>query len=58
VRGEWWNARSASPVAAGETVRIDKCQGLMLLVSKNGSPPPILEDTAILENRQKESPSN
>jgi membrane-bound serine protease (ClpP class) len=58
VRGEWWNARSASPVAAGETVRIDKCQGLMLLVSKNGSPPPISEDTPIMEDRQKESPSN
>jgi membrane-bound serine protease (ClpP class) len=51
VRGEWWNARSASPVAAGETVRIDECQGLTLLVSKNGSPPPGREAT------QKESPS-
>ena len=36
VHGETWEARSAAPIAAGETVRVRGVEGLVLLVEKTG----------------------
>jgi membrane-bound serine protease (ClpP class) len=45
TRGEWWNATSAFPVAAGETVQIEGRDGLTLLVRSNGRSPRALDST-------------
>jgi membrane-bound serine protease (ClpP class) len=37
VRGEWWNAESDAPLAAGQECRVEGRQGLTLNVKSSGT---------------------
>ncbi len=48
IRGEWWNARSSAPVAAGQAVEVIDRQGLTLFVknAEIGEQPESVTDAA------------
>lgn len=50
LRGEWWNAQSPSPVAAGELVQVDGREGLTLMVRQN-----IDRETTVDETNQNQT---